>query len=303
MPNRIIKESIRTSDTLASVSPEAERLFWRLVVSVDDFGRFDGRPNIILGQCLSAFYGEITVEQVEGWLHELQSAGVLQMYTHESRPYLMLTKWNKHQRTRAKDSKFPSPDDIGSHPLSFDSKRSQVKTDVVSNVFVFESVSENVSGSENVFDMDKSMSKDVLLLPKDVSNFDEYCREIELQLVSLGASRNYSSQGDEYRKIKQFYEAGIPLEFIKRVIVNIDSREKAKGKKGPRSFSYCQDAVEEEWTKELIKNESLAPLEFHNHVAVGKESYGPHTPSGLPSYVLEKMKQEEENDDHRPKPS
>lgn len=43
MPNRMIKESICTSETLAQLTPEEERLFYRLLVNADDFGRFDGR--------------------------------------------------------------------------------------------------------------------------------------------------------------------------------------------------------------------------------------------------------------------
>jgi len=177
MPNRIIKESIRMSDTLSEVSAEAERLFWRLIVSADDFGRFDARPSIVLGQCLSAFYGAYSTDDVDKWLRELASVDLLQMYENEGRPYLTLTKWDKHQRRRAKDSKFPAPDDIGSHPLSCDdnrqqaeeiegvpntvssltddSKRGHMTTNVVSNVFenVFVNDNEYENGNEVVNDV------------------------------------------------------------------------------------------------------------------------------------------------------
>jgi hypothetical protein len=143
LPNRIIKESIRTSDTLASVSAEAERLFWRLVVSADDYGRFDARTNIVLGQCMSAFLGTVTPEQIEKWMRELERAGLIQLYEVDGRRYLCLTKWDKHQRTRAKDSKFPPPEDVRGHPLSHDSKRSQATTNVVPNVFENEYENEN----------------------------------------------------------------------------------------------------------------------------------------------------------------
>lgn len=39
MPNRILKESITTSETLDSLSAEEERLFYRLLVICDDYGR------------------------------------------------------------------------------------------------------------------------------------------------------------------------------------------------------------------------------------------------------------------------
>lgn len=46
MPNRIIKESICTSDTLSRLSDFQENFFYRLIVSVDDYGRLDARPAI-----------------------------------------------------------------------------------------------------------------------------------------------------------------------------------------------------------------------------------------------------------------
>ena len=149
MPNRIIKESIRGSDDLASVSPEAERLFWRLVVTADDFGRFDARPKTIIGQCLTAFLGNINAQQVNGWLHELEGAGLIRLYIVEGRPYLVLTKWDKHQRRRAKDSKFPSPDDSCGHPLTDDSGRGHPQTFAAYNENENENVNEIVNGNEN----------------------------------------------------------------------------------------------------------------------------------------------------------
>ncbi|GMA50167.1 hypothetical protein GCM10025857_15240 [Alicyclobacillus contaminans] len=148
MPNRIIKESIRTSDTLTLVSADAERLFWRLVVSVDDYGRFDGRTNIVIGQCLSAFLGQVTTEQVDGWLTELERAGLLQLYEVDGRRYLALTNWDKHQRRRAKDSKFPAPVDDCGHSRTFDIKCSQPQTNVVPNVNENENVNEIVNENE-----------------------------------------------------------------------------------------------------------------------------------------------------------
>lgn len=139
MPNRIIKESIRTSDTLSSVSAEAERLFWRIVVSSDDYGRFDARPKVILGQCLSSFIGEINIEQVKEWLRELARVKLITIYkTSDGGLYLQLTNWSKHQTPRAKKSKFPSPPE----------SESKCKR-MFANVPVFENGNENVFENEN----------------------------------------------------------------------------------------------------------------------------------------------------------
>lgn len=109
MPNRIIKESICTSDTLAQLTAEEERLFYRLMVQADDFGIFEARPAIVLARCFSAMLGEVTVEQVDSWLDGLERAGIIQIYEVEGKPYLQFVTWEKHQRRRAKHSKYPLP--------------------------------------------------------------------------------------------------------------------------------------------------------------------------------------------------
>lgn len=111
MPNRIIKETVCTSDTLASVSAEAERLWWRIVAQADDFGRFDARPETIRGQCLTAMLDKVTNGQVRCWLEELRASGLVHLYTCDGKPYLQIATWDKHQKRRAKFSKYPAPAD------------------------------------------------------------------------------------------------------------------------------------------------------------------------------------------------
>jgi len=47
MPNRIIKESICTSNNLDSLLPEEEVFFYRLLVNCDDYGLMDARLSIL----------------------------------------------------------------------------------------------------------------------------------------------------------------------------------------------------------------------------------------------------------------
>ena len=44
MPNRIIKESIKRSPKIDSLSWFDEVVFYRMIVTADDYGRLDGRP-------------------------------------------------------------------------------------------------------------------------------------------------------------------------------------------------------------------------------------------------------------------
>ena len=120
MPNRIIKESICSSETLDQLTAEEERLFYRLLVQADDFGRFDGRAQIILAACFPLRVHEITVEQVETWLQRLADVGLIRFYHVDGRRYLYFATRDKHQQKRAKRSKWPEPPAADERVSSFD---------------------------------------------------------------------------------------------------------------------------------------------------------------------------------------
>lgn len=110
MPNRILKESICTSDSIDSLSWFEEALFYRLIVNCDDYGRFDGRPSIIKNR-LFPLKENLTAKTVAGAIEKLASAGLVTLYVFEGKPYLYLPTWNHHQVVRAKSSKYPAPED------------------------------------------------------------------------------------------------------------------------------------------------------------------------------------------------
>ena len=109
MPNRILKESITTSDTLDQLSADEERMFYRLMVVCDDYGRFDARPLIVLGKCFPLRIGVIKPDHVSGWIDRLEAVGLLWRYRVGGRTYLQITTWDSHQQKRAKNSKWPEP--------------------------------------------------------------------------------------------------------------------------------------------------------------------------------------------------
>lgn len=110
MPNRILKESICTSESLAGLDPQAEVFFYRLIVNCDDYGRMDARTAILRSKCFPLLMEAVTVDDVERWLAELVQAGLIRCYRWDDRPYLELVTWGKHQKIRAKRSKYPGPD-------------------------------------------------------------------------------------------------------------------------------------------------------------------------------------------------
>ncbi len=109
MPNRIIRESARTSLTLDSVSAEEERLFWRLVVTVDDHGRFHADPGLVLAACFPLRIGKLRPPLVMKWLEGLVRAGAIRLYSVDGRAYGYFPTWIRHQRRPQSRSKFPAP--------------------------------------------------------------------------------------------------------------------------------------------------------------------------------------------------
>lgn len=109
MPNRILKESICSSEEIDSLSWFEEVLFYRLIVKCDDYGRYDGRLKFVKNSCFPL--KDITEKDVEKALWKLSAVGLVRAYESQGRPYLQLVTWEQHQNIRAKKSKYPEFDE------------------------------------------------------------------------------------------------------------------------------------------------------------------------------------------------
>ena len=105
MPNRYFRASYIDSEPINNLSPEGERLFCRLVVHVDDFGRCEADPCLLLGKLFSRQLGRVTVEDVRRWLDECDAQNVVILYNVQGKNYLQINKW---EQGRAKFSKYPA---------------------------------------------------------------------------------------------------------------------------------------------------------------------------------------------------
>jgi hypothetical protein len=108
MPNRIIKDSIRTSETVASLTDFEFRLWIELIVSVDDAGRGDARPAIIKGSCFP-LRDRVTARDIGAALHGLAAKGCVSLYEVDGKPYFWFPSWAEHQRIRDCKPKYPEP--------------------------------------------------------------------------------------------------------------------------------------------------------------------------------------------------
>ena len=108
MPNRIIKESITTSEKLASLSDFEFRLWIGLITQADDAGRGDARPAVIKGRVFP-FRERLTVKDVGCSLRALADKGCIALYEIDGRSYFYFPNWSKHQRVRDCKPKYPEP--------------------------------------------------------------------------------------------------------------------------------------------------------------------------------------------------
>jgi hypothetical protein len=108
MPTRYLKPGIRDSEAIDRLSPLAETLFYRLLVTVDDFGRFDGRASMVKAQCFPV-KDSVTAKKCDELLKELTDSGLIVVYVVDGKPYMQMQKWDN--QPRSKESKFPAPAD------------------------------------------------------------------------------------------------------------------------------------------------------------------------------------------------
>ena len=108
MPNRILKETIKRSPEIDSLSWFEEVVFYRLIVTADDYGCLDGR-DVVLKNDLFPTKDNVTRKAIVDAISKLASVGLVCRYTANDRPYLCLPTWKLHQRLRNSVRKYPEP--------------------------------------------------------------------------------------------------------------------------------------------------------------------------------------------------
>lgn len=105
MPNRILRD---WTDSLRfdGLSAEAERLFARMIMKADDYGRFHAHPPLLKSACFP-LAEDLRANTVATWLEELASRQLVFCYTSGSGKYLALLNFG--QRLKQSRAKFPPP--------------------------------------------------------------------------------------------------------------------------------------------------------------------------------------------------
>lgn len=117
MPSRILREGLLTSDRVALLSGDSERLYVRLLLIVDDFGLCDGRPEIIKARAFP-LTPAVTCADITAWVDAVEGAKLGERYTVAGKPYLHI--FDTRQRRRANTPKFPLPPALVGEPAPDD---------------------------------------------------------------------------------------------------------------------------------------------------------------------------------------
>ena len=209
MPNRIIKESICTSDSIDALTWFEEALFYRLIVNCDDYGRFDGRPAVIKSR-LFPLKDNITAKSIDAAINKLVSVELVVLYVFEGKPYLHLPSWDKHQQIRAKRSRYPAPED-GITASDINCNQMQA------NVPVIQSESNPNTNT-------KGKRADARFVPPTLEEVEAYCKE---RGNSVDAKRFF-----DYFEANNWKDAkGKPVSSWKQKVITWESYDTKPAKK------------------------------------------------------------------------
>lgn len=273
MPNRIIKESICTSDNLNMLTPEQEVFFYRLMVNCDDFGRMDARPQILLAKCFPLRLHQVSVNDIECYLQALEEQELIILYEVENKPFLQITTWDKHQQKRAKHSKYPAPpsnDSNSTDMISSDINCNHTQSNVPEKR---ESRNENTRNENTRNDNEKRQRETENEIEFDVSKLESgHCRDLitsfekefgrPLSPFEIETLRSWLDDFSDELILYALKEAVLGQNRSFRYIQGILTRWKGEGVK------CVQDVEEREKIFQAKKRSRAAPLRVADNAQV-----------------------------------
>lgn len=95
MPDRILRESIRTSESINKLSAFEETFFYRMIVSCDDQGYMVANPKALANICFPL--KDVRECQIKDALRALSSAELVSFFKKDGKLFVRLTTWDKYQ--------------------------------------------------------------------------------------------------------------------------------------------------------------------------------------------------------------
>lgn len=137
MPNRIIKESIRTSKRINELTDFEFRLWLYLITYVDDYGRGSAELDILKGFVFPRIKS-ITEGDIKNAITVLNDKDLIKLYQINGELFFCFPNWSAHQRIQTKQSKFPEPIEYleveqGIAALAYENNISRIAEDKAQN--------------------------------------------------------------------------------------------------------------------------------------------------------------------------
>lgn len=119
MPNRILRDWT-DSETIDALDVQTERFFIRLIMKVDDYGRYLANVRLLKSQ-LFPLKSDIRETDISRWLAECKQSGLIALYNVAQKDYLQIV--NFRQQLRQKVEKYPPPIEVKNNATQTHSRR------------------------------------------------------------------------------------------------------------------------------------------------------------------------------------
>ena len=231
MPNRIIKDSIRTSKSINAMSDFQFRLWAYLITYVDDYGRGSADPELLKGFVFPRRKG-VTEGTIQKTLAELATIGSVILYEVDGEPYLCFPNWSEHQVVRNKVSKFPAPEDGALTSCiqlqSIENNCNQLNA----NVSVIQSNPES-----RIQNPESGNARETRFTPPSIPDVEQYCREKGYHVNAERFVCFYAQKGWMVGKNR--------MKDWKRAVQGWETRWKDEQKNAQHGFSYDYGSTED----------------------------------------------------------
>ena len=125
MPNRVIRDGLLSSDSFNALPSDAQMLYVRILLVVDDYGRFDGRDAAIKSACYPV--SDIRLTDVSKMLTTLVGSRLIQRYDATGHTYNSVPRFN--QRLRLNRERHPAPPEFECISYSYSDSDSNSDSD------------------------------------------------------------------------------------------------------------------------------------------------------------------------------
>lgn len=105
MPNRVLRDWTE-SEKIDMIDVYSERFFTRLIMKVDDFGRYSTNLKL-LKSTLFPLKSDVRETDITRWLNECEKAGLIALYDVAGKGYVQINDFK--QVLRQKKEKYPPP--------------------------------------------------------------------------------------------------------------------------------------------------------------------------------------------------